>query len=26
VIDGALAAEWMAAFVAAVEQPLRLVV
>ena len=25
VIDGALAAEWMAAFVAAVEQPLRLV-
>jgi pyruvate dehydrogenase E2 component (dihydrolipoamide acetyltransferase) len=26
VIDGALAAEWMAAFVAAVEQPLRLLV
>jgi pyruvate dehydrogenase E2 component (dihydrolipoamide acetyltransferase) len=26
VIDGALAAEWMAAFVAAVEQPLQLLV
>jgi pyruvate dehydrogenase E2 component (dihydrolipoamide acetyltransferase) len=26
VIDGALAAEWMAAFVAAVEQPLQLMV
>jgi pyruvate dehydrogenase E2 component (dihydrolipoamide acetyltransferase) len=26
VIDGALAAEWMAAFVAGVEEPLRLLV